>query len=69
MQVQYGSKLYVPQTSYHLPAAQQEPHKKAYLLANTTEQFSGNKSGELTISRKRTTQKEQQDQVEKQDRK
>ena len=46
MQVPYGSQLYVPQTSYHLPAAQQEPHKKAYLLANTREQFSGNKSQE-----------------------
>ena len=30
--------------SYHLLAAQQEPYKKAYLLMNTTEEFSGKKA-------------------------
>ena len=31
--VPYGSKLSIPPTSYPLPAAEQEPYKKAYLLA------------------------------------
>ena len=31
MRVSYGSKLHTPPTNYHVLAAQQEPHKKAFL--------------------------------------
>ena len=47
----YGSKLQIPPTNYHLLAAEQEPTK------NVSEIFGG-KSGEWTISRKMTRQKE-----------
>ena len=35
---------------YHLPAAQQEPHKKDSLLTKNAGEFSGTKSREWTIS-------------------
>ena len=46
------------QTTHHLLAAQQEPYKKAYLLPKKNWEFSAKKSGEWTISRKMTRQKE-----------
>ena len=50
-------------TTYH-PAAQQEPYKNAYFLTNkqtNNGEHSGKKSGEWTISRKMTRQKEDAD--------
>ena len=53
-------------TNYHLLAAQQEPYKKAYPLTKNIWSFLGEKeSGEWTISRKMTRQKEQKDWAEK----
>ena len=56
--VPYGSKLHTPPTNYHLLAARQEPYKKAQLLIKNIWEFSGKRSGEWTISRKMTRQKE-----------
>ena len=61
MPVPYGSKLHIPPTNYQLLAAQQEPYKKAQPLTKNIWEFSGKKSGEWTISRKMTWQKEQED--------
>ena len=55
--VLYGIQLPTPPTNHHLLAAQQEPYKNACLLTENICQFSG--TGEWTISRKMTGQKEQ----------
>ena len=56
----YGSKLQIPPTNYHLLAAEQEPTK------NVSEIF-GEKSGEWTISRKMTRQKEKDEKRDRQE--
>ena len=60
--------LQIPPTNYHFLAAQQEPYKKASLLTKKWLSFLERKSGKLTISRKITRQKEQEDCAEKQER-
>ena len=59
--VPYGSKLHIPPTVYHLLAAHQEPYKKSLASNGNYLSFLGNKSGEWTINRKMTIQKEQED--------
>ena len=56
----YGSKLQIPPTNYLLLAAEQEPSK------NVLEMF-GEKSGEWTLSRKMTRQKEKDERRDKQE--
>ena len=61
MPVPYGSKLHIPPASYHLLAVQQEPYNKVHLLTKTENLLWNKMSGEWTMSRKMTRQKEQLD--------
>ena len=49
----YGSLLHIPSTSLLLPAATQEPYKKAYLLTKHIEEFSRKSSGEWANRQKK----------------
>ena len=60
MLVSYGCKLHITPTNCHLLAAQQLQYKEAYLLTKNVEEVSWNNSGEWTIRRKMTRQKEQE---------
>ena len=67
--VPYGSMLHILPTNYHFLAAEQQPYQKAYLLMKKTEEFSGKKRQEngLVVGSKKTRQKKQLEQAEKQD--
>ena len=46
--------LHIPPTNLLLPAAKQEPYKKAYLLMKNVEKFSGKSLEERTSRQKKT---------------
>ena len=50
--------LHIPLTNLLLLAAKQEPYKKAYLLMENIEEFSGKSSEEWTSRQKKIRQKE-----------
>ena len=45
--------FHIPATKYHLPAAIQEAHQKAYFLTKSVKEFSGKKSGEWACTQKK----------------
>ena len=49
----YGSTLHIPPTNLLLLAAKQEPYKKAHLLTENIEEFSGKSSGEWASRQKK----------------
>ena len=49
----HGSTQHTPPTNPPLPAAKQEPYKKAYLLPKSIEEFSGKSSEERTSRQKK----------------
>ena len=53
----YGSKLHIPLTNCLLLTAKQEPYKKAYLLTNNIEEFSGKSLEERASRQKMIRQK------------
>ena len=53
MPVPYDSMLHIPPTNLLLLAAKQESYKKAYLLTNNIEEFSGNGSEERPSRQKK----------------
>ena len=53
----YGSTLHIPLTNFLLLAAKQESYKKAYLLMNNIEEFSGKSSEKGPAGRKRYDRK------------
>ena len=48
-----GSTLHIPPTNLLLLAAKQEPYKKAHLLTENIEEFSGKSSGEWASRQKK----------------